>query len=72
MVTLKNSDLLRGILGPLYTLTGMKSSQGFAVTVIGAITKTLEKNYEFLQHIRVNQEDYFKNEKKILDIILQR
>lgn len=62
MSTVKNSDLLKGILGPLYTLTGMKSSQGFAITVIGAITKTLEKNYAFLQHIRVNQGEYFKNE----------
>jgi len=47
---------------PLYTLTGMRSSQSFAVTVIGAITKTLEQNYEFLKYVKVNQAGYFENE----------
>jgi len=62
MTTTKNSDVIRGILGPLYTLTGMRSSQSFAVTVIGAITKTLEQNYKFLKYVKVNQAGYFENE----------
>lgn len=51
MSKLKNSELLEGILKALYTTTGRRTTQSFAIAVLGAITKTLENRYDFLKNI---------------------
>jgi hypothetical protein len=55
MSEFKNSDVLRGILHALYNVAGRRTSQNFAVTVMGAIAKTLEQKYDFLKYIRIQE-----------------
>jgi len=58
MSQLKNSDVLGSILRAIFTVASRRTTQGFAATVIGAIVKTLEQNYEFLQYVQVAQGDF--------------
>jgi len=51
MAKLKNSELLRKMLKALYDTTSRRTYPIFAFAVIGAITKTLEKKYEFLKFV---------------------
>lgn len=58
MTTLKNSEVLERILRALFSAASRRTTQSFAATVIGAIIKTLEQNYEFLQHVHVENPEY--------------
>ena len=51
MTKLKNSEILRRMLKALYDTTSRRTYPIFAFAVIGAITKTLEKKYEFLKYV---------------------
>ena len=51
MAELKNSDILRGIIKALFLTAGRRTTQTFAVAVLGAITRTLEQRYDFLGFI---------------------
>jgi len=48
---MKNSDMVYGLLKGLYKTAGRRTSESFAIAVIGAIIKTLEQRYDFLKHI---------------------
>ena len=63
--TLSNTDVLKGVLQALYTVTSRRTTQSFAVAVIGTITKTLEEKYEFLKHVRISSLD---DSEDIIDI----
>jgi hypothetical protein len=58
MTEIKNSDVLNSILRALYTVASRRTTQSFAATVIGAIIKTLEQNYEFLKYIHIENLEY--------------
>ena len=47
----KNSDVLRGTLQSLCTVAGRRTSEKLAINVMGAIIKTLELKYDFLEYI---------------------
>jgi len=55
MGNLKNSDVLGAILKSLYAVTGRRTTQSFAATVIGSIIKTLEQRYDFLKYVRIDE-----------------
>ena len=48
---MKNSEMIYGILQGLFKTAGRRTSESFAIAVIGAIIKTLEQRYDFLKHI---------------------
>jgi hypothetical protein len=58
MGTLKNSEVLESILRALFSVASRRTTQSFAATVIGAIIKTLEQNYEFLREVHVENPEY--------------
>jgi hypothetical protein len=62
MVEIKNSEVLGGILRTLYMVASRRTSQTFAATVIGAIIKTLEQNYDFLRYINIEDPEYTNSE----------
>ena len=62
MVEIKNSEVLGGILRTLYMVASRRTSQTFAATVIGAIIKTLEQNYDFLRYINIENPEYTNSE----------
>jgi hypothetical protein len=62
MAEIKNSEVLGGILRTLYIVASRRTSQTFAATVIGAIIKTLEQNYDFLRYINIENPEYTNSE----------
>jgi hypothetical protein len=58
---LRNSELLEGILKALYTTAGRRTTQSFAIAVLGAITKTLEQRYDFLKNVIFHTEGRFED-----------
>lgn len=58
MAELRNSEVIGGILRTLYIVASRRTSQTFAATVIGAIIKTLEQNYEFMRYINIENPEY--------------
>ena len=55
MGKLSNTDVLGSILRSLYTVTGRRTTQSFAATVIGSIIKTLEQRYDFLKYVIIDE-----------------
>lgn len=62
MTDLKNSEVIGGILRTLYSVASRRTSQTFAATVIGAIIKTLEQNYDFLKYINIENPEFTHSE----------
>lgn len=62
MTDLKNAEVIGGILRTLYSVASRRTSQTFAATVIGAIIKTLEQNYEFLKYINIENPEFTNSE----------
>jgi predicted DNA-binding protein (UPF0251 family) len=62
MTELKNSEVLESILRALFSVASRRTTQSFAATVIGAIIKTLEQNYEFLQQVHIENPEYVNTE----------
>lgn len=62
MAEIKNSEVLGGILRTLYLVASRRTSQTFAATVIGAIIKTLEQNYDFLRYINIENPEFTNSE----------
>jgi len=62
MTALKNSEVLESILRALFSVASRRTTQTFAATVIGAIIKTLEQNYEFLRYVHVENPEYVNME----------
>jgi hypothetical protein len=62
MAEIKNSEVLGGILRTLYMVASRRTSQTFAATVIGAIIKTLEQNYDFLRYINIENPEFTNSE----------
>ncbi len=58
MSDLKNSEVLESILRALFSVASRRTTQSFAATVIGAIVKTLEQNYEFLREVHIENPEY--------------
>jgi len=53
---MKNSEIVKNVIRALYTTAGRRTTQSFAVAVIGAIVKTLEQRFDFLKYLSVNAE----------------
>lgn len=62
MTDMKHSEVMAGILHTLYNVASRRTSQTFAATVIGAIIKTLEQNYDFLKYINVENPEFTNSE----------
>jgi hypothetical protein len=62
MTDMKNSEVIGGILHTLYSVASRRTSQTFAATVIGAIIKTLEQNYDFLRYINIENPEFTNSE----------
>jgi len=54
MKELKNSEILKKIFHALYVTAGRRTSNTYAITIIGAITKTLVQKYDFLTYIKID------------------
>ncbi len=57
MTEITNIDVLGGVLQALHEVAGRRTTNSFAIAVIGAIIKTLEQNYEFLKYIQLKDDE---------------
>jgi hypothetical protein len=62
MTQISNSEVLNAILRAVYSVASRRTTQSFAATVIGAIIKTLEQNYDFLKYVHVENLEYVDSE----------
>ena len=62
MTAINNSEVLNAILRAVYSVASRRTTQSFAATVIGAIIKTLEQNYDFLKYVHVENLEYVNSE----------
>ncbi len=62
MTEINNSEVLSSILRAVYSVASRRTTQSFAATVIGAIIKTLEQNYDFLKYVHVENLEYVNSE----------
>ena len=62
MKNVTNSILLKGVLKALYTVTSRRTSSRFADKTIGSTVKTLEKTYDFLKYVRINDQSVSGND----------
>lgn len=57
MEPLKNSVLLRSVITAIYNVASRRTSSKSADESIGSTIKTLEKKYDFLKHVNIDQKD---------------
>lgn len=57
MVTADNSALLRYIINALYNVASRRTTSKYAEETIGSSIKTLERKFDFLRYININQQD---------------
>ncbi|MCK4902513.1 MAG: hypothetical protein KAS76_04075 [Thermoplasmatales archaeon] len=57
MEPLKNSVLLRSVITAIYNAASRRTSSKSADESIGSTIKTLEKKYDFLRHVNIDQKD---------------
>jgi len=57
MEPLKNSVLLRSVITAIYNVASRRTSSKSADESIGSTIKTLEKKYDFLRHVNIDQKD---------------
>ncbi|HUT00735.1 MAG TPA: hypothetical protein VMY59_10495 [Candidatus Thermoplasmatota archaeon] len=62
MADVNNSEVLSSILRTLYFVASRRTSQTFAATVVGAIVKTLEQNYDFLRYVNIENPEFTNSE----------
>jgi len=61
MTEVTNVEIFENIVQGLYTVGGRRTSQKFAVAVLDAIIKTLEKKYDFLKYVRLDTKGNTEN-----------
>lgn len=54
MPELSNVDILENVMHGLFTTTGRRTSENYAVAVIYTITRALKKRFDFLKYIKFN------------------
>lgn len=54
MPELSNVDILENVMNGLFTTTGRRTSENYAVAVIYTITRALKKRFDFLKYIKFN------------------
>lgn len=60
-----NSYVLGEILRALYHVAGRRTTKGFAAKVIGSIIKTLSQKHEFLNYVKINDNDELPEDEAI-------
>jgi len=58
MPNLKNSEVLGNVFRAIFSVASRRTTEGFAATVIGAIVKTMEQNYDFLKYVYIAEGDF--------------
>jgi|YNPNPStandDraft_1061719.scaffolds.fasta_scaffold02909_6 hypothetical protein len=58
MYNYDNASLMRHVLSTLLTVAGRRTTEGFTITVIRTMLKTLEKEFEFLKSISITEATY--------------
>ncbi|MBN1281109.1 MAG: hypothetical protein JXA00_05625 [Candidatus Thermoplasmatota archaeon] len=58
MAEITNAQVLQSILTALNAVASRRTTQSFSITVIGAIIKTLQQNYEFLKYVYIGAPEY--------------
>ncbi len=54
---LKNSSILKATIIALYEVSGRRTTERIANEAIGSTIKTLEGKYDFLKHVRINENE---------------
>lgn len=57
MVTADNSALLKYIINALYNVASRRTTSKYAEETIGSSIKTLERKFDFLRYVSINQQD---------------
>ena len=65
MVEIENSEIIRKVLNTLVSISGRKTTEGYAVSVMDTLIKRLEGTYEFLKHVEVSDTRFLEDDATI-------
>jgi len=51
---MQKSDAMKTILSTMISISGRKITQGDAISTMDTVLKNLEKHYDFLKHVQIN------------------
>ncbi len=63
MVT--NSDLVQAIMNSLLTISGRKTTKGYAITVLDSIVSNLQKKYELFHHVQLKDTRFLEDDNAV-------
>jgi hypothetical protein len=66
MVKVENSILLKKVLSTMVTISGRKTTEGYAITVMESLLKNLENQYDFLKHIKIKDTRYLEEDESVM------
>ena len=62
MATFDKSDIVENVLKNLIDISGRKTSKGHAIGTIDNVIKKLELKYDFLKHIKINDNRFVEDD----------
>ena len=65
MVEIENSEIIRKVLNTLVSISGRKTTEGYAVSSMDTLIKRLEGTYEFLKHVEVSDTRFLEDDATI-------
>lgn len=65
MSNLDKSDLIENVLKNLITISGRKTSKGHAIYTVDSVMEKLKTKYEFLRHIKINDNRFVEDEEPV-------
>ena len=58
----KNSDVIRHVLRTLVNISGRKTTEGYAVSIMDSLIKKLEEEYDFLKHVEIRDTRFLEDD----------
>lgn len=62
---MENSEVIRKVLMTLVNISGRKTTEGYAVSVMDSLIKKLEEKYDFLRHIEIKDTRFSEDNNSI-------
>jgi len=58
----ENSDVIRHVLRTLVNISGRKTTEGHAVSIMDSLIKELEEEYDFLKHVEIRDTRFLEDD----------
>lgn len=65
MPKLEKSDLIKNVLGTLISISGRKTTQGYAILTMDSLIKKLESRFDFLAHVQIIDNRFLEGEEAV-------